>query len=294
MNEIITDYLTDKELRKVKKGFRVASRKLSRKVLDYVAEHGVYGSMTSSPERLEKASTVISIILTNPYIKRLYINLPHKYRDKEPYSKFVVKYIQELDPRVRICWLKNDIGPISKILPTLKRVRDKKAIIISFDDDVFYPPALINELIFYTVTYPHILPGGAGFNFGDMEDFIKRDGWPERRKPTFPNVDVIEGWGAVAYRKEKVDIKLITKLNKLGTVCKLSDDLTLSFSHSLRGIRRRVISNRYFSGNEDVFPLSYGLGEGALHKGSGTSHIGEGDANMIKYRDCLEIIKNEI
>lgn len=296
MEQVITDYLTPKELRKVKKGMQAPVRDLERnkKIMSYINKHGVYGSMTSSPDRLKKASTVISIIMTNPYIKKLYINLPKKYRNKDPYNSRDVQYIENIDPRIEIRWLDEDIGPISKILPSLQKIRDKKAIIISFDDDVFYPPALINELIYYSIRYPYLIPGGAGFSFGDMEDIINRKKWPEKRKPKWPNLDVIEGWGSVAYRKEMVDLNFVKKLNKLGTVCKLSDDLTLSYSHASYSIKRKLISNKYYSGNEDVFPLQYGLGEGALHKGSGTEHTNVADANMIKYKECIDLIGEKI
>lgn len=293
MNNLLTNYLTKKELSKVKKGLKRDSRniKKNKKVMDYIQKHGVYGSMTSSPDRLRKSSNTLSIILKNPHIKRMYINLPIKYRNKDPYKGRDINYIESLDKRIKIRWLKNDIGPISKILPTLQHMKDKKSIVISFDDDVFYPYALINELIYYSVRYPHMIVGGAGFSFGDLEDFIKRKNWPQKRKPKFPDVDVIEGWGGIAYRKELIDIDKIKKLNNLGTVCKLSDDLTLSYVHALKGIKRKIIVNKYFSGNEDVFPLQYGLGEGALHKGSGTSYVDVGDANMVKYKECLELIR---
>lgn len=296
MEQIITDYLTSKELRKVKKGLKAPVRNLenNREIMTYIKKHGVYGSMTSSPERLRKASTVLSIILTNPYIRKIYVNLPKKYRNKDLYNKADVKYIESIDSRIKVRWLDEDIGPISKILPSLQNIKDKKAIIISFDDDVFYPPSLINELIYYSVRYPYLIPGGAGFSFGDMEDFIGRKNWPQKRKPRFPDVDVIEGWGAIAYRKEMVDLNYAKKLNKLATVCKLSDDLTLSYSHASYAIRRKIISNRYFSGNVDVFPLEYGLGEGALHKGSGTGHTDVGDANMVKYKECLNFIGKKL
>lgn len=262
----------------------------SKKTMDYIKKNGVYASMTSSPERLRQAAAVLYIVLQSPYIRRFYINLPHRYRNKKAYKKRDVEYLKKVDPRVTIRWIKKDIGPISKILPSLERARNKKAIIISFDDDVCYPPALVNELIYYSVRYPDIIPGGAGFSFGDMEDFIKRDAWPQHRRPRFPRVDVIEGWGAVAYRKEMVDIPFVKELNKIGTVCKLSDDLTLSYSFANWDVPRKIIFSEYFSGNEDVHPFKYGEGAGALHKGSGTSYTDVADANMVKYKECLELI----
>ena len=259
-------------------------------ILKYLSKHKVYCTLTSSPERLKKSQKVLRQILKSPYISKIYINLPQKYRDKEKYKKRDIKYIEDISPKISIKRIGKDIGPISKILPTLSRIRDKKALIISIDDDVHYPKALINELIYYSVKYPKIIWGGAGFSFGDMEDIIGREKWPEKRKPRFPYVDVIEGWGGIAYKKSFLDIPKIRKLLKKGKVCKLSDDLVISYVLSKKKIKRKVVSNKYFSGNEDVKPLSYGLGKGALHQGSGIGGIEEGvDANMIKYRDCLEL-----
>jgi hypothetical protein len=259
-------------------------------ILKYLRKHKVYCSLTSSPERLKKSQKVLRQILNSPYISKIYVNLPEKYRDTDKYNKKDIDYIQNLSQKIKIRRIKKDIGPISKILPTLTRIRDNKAIIISIDDDVYYPQTLINELIYYSVKYPKTIWGGAGFGFGDMETILKRTNWPEKRKPRFPYVDVIEGWGAIAYKKGFLDIPLVKKLLKKGKVCKLSDDLVISYVLAKNKIKRKVIMNKYFSGNEDVKPLSYGLGKGALHQGSGIGGIDEGvDANMIKYRDCLEL-----
>ena len=56
MDKVIIDYLTTKELRKIKKGFKYPVRNLerNREIIAYIKKHGVYGSMTSSPERLKK------------------------------------------------------------------------------------------------------------------------------------------------------------------------------------------------------------------------------------------------
>lgn len=283
------------EEKKANRARRLPIRNLenNRLVKDYLAKHSVYASMTSSPDRLGKCGIVVSNILVNPYIKKFFVNLPEKYRNKESYRREDVEKLKKLDCRIEIRWIREDIGPISKILPSLQAIQDNLAIVMSFDDDVFYPPSLINELIYYSIRYPKIICGGAGFSFGDMENIIDRKNWPEKRKPRFPDVDVIEGWGGVAYRKGLMDLKLIERLNKLSTVCKLSDDIVISYSLAKARIKRKVISNKFYTGNRDVFPLSYGLGEGALHQGSGTGGVEEGaDANMEKYRDCLEKINS--
>ena len=91
--------------------------------------------------------------------------------------------------------------------------------------------------------------------------------------------DLIHG----AIDKKMVDIERVKRLIELDKVCKLSDDLVLSYSFAKHKIKRKVIFTKYFSGNDDVFPFDYGLGEGALHKGSGTSYTNVADANMVKY-----------
>lgn len=71
------------------------------------------------------------MVLQSPYIKKFYINLPDKYRDKEPYKKKDIKYLEGIDKRVKVVRIGKDIGPISKILSTLTSIKDKNAIIMS-------------------------------------------------------------------------------------------------------------------------------------------------------------------
>ena len=50
------------------------------------------------------------------------------------------------------------------MLPALRRIRNKKSIIISMDDDIAYPMGMVNEMIYQKVIkYPrgvlHTSPG---------------------------------------------------------------------------------------------------------------------------------------
>ena len=149
----------------------------------------IYISLTSNPLRLKNIPLMLSFLdLTHVY--QIHINLPKYYRNKKKgvYSQKEIDYIKSLDSRIKVYRLDKDIGPITKILPTLKRVRDNKAIIISLDDDVGYPRSIINELIYFTYKNPKAIWGGEGFNFGDYQgsDFDKKNG--QKGKQRIPSI----------------------------------------------------------------------------------------------------------
>ena len=255
----------------------------------------IYISLTSSPLRLKNIPLMLSFLdLTHVY--EIHINLPKYYRNKkgEVYKQKEIDYIQSLDSRIKVYRIDKDIGPITKILPTLKRVKNNKAIIISVDDDIGYPRSIINELVYYTYKNPKVVWGGEGFNFGDYEgsDFDRRK-WPKGK--TRNSVDILEGWASIAYPKWLITSKMLKRMElgvKLSTDCKLSDDLIISEALAYYKIPRKVIHSDYYE--ELPIPFEYGLGADALHKGSGVG--GEKsdnvmDENMAKYDRCLNNFK---
>lgn len=278
------------EVSKYKSLLNTPIRKLSPKVIDYIEKHGVYVTLTSSPLRLSKIGVTLSLILENPYVKKIYITLPKLYRNKEPYSDKDIDFIKQISPRIAFRRPAKDIGPITKVLPTLKAIRDPNAIIISIDDDIGYPVCLINELIYFSVRYPDIIWTGSGFVWEEFEgtmDFARKK-WPIR-KPRWPRVDIVEGWGSIAYKKRLVDIPFLEKLAKLDINCKLSDDLTISYMFADKGTVMKNITSQYYEDDSYLIPFSYGLQGDALHRGSGLGEEVE-NANIIKYIKCLDLI----
>lgn len=297
-HKYITRYTTDEEVDEIQDFLEWDKRKITGKTLDYVEKYGVYASLTSSPSRLKKACVSIAMVLECPYIRKIYVSLPDKFRNKEKYRKKDMEFIQNMSDRVVIRRFKNDIGPASKVIPTLSafsRGKKRKAIIISIDDDIAYPPTLFNELIYYAVKHPKIVFGGSGFRWGYLDTKIDRKQyWPEKKKPRHPNVDVIEGWGAVAYKRELVDTTMIRKLARKNIQCKLSDDLTISYTLAKNKVKRRVINSVYFSDGEgNILPLAFGEQGDALQFGGGLDeNPQEGvNINIRKIHKCLASIK---
>ena len=104
-------------------------------------------SMTTTPwrlnEDLEKRMFELLDGLPPNYV--LVLNVPYTFkRDGSAYPAVPSGLAHH--PRVQIVRVE-DIGPITKVLPTLKRLSNMQpCVVIVIDDDVLYPPAYIKEL----------------------------------------------------------------------------------------------------------------------------------------------------
>ena len=106
------------------------------KVKRFLRRHSVSTTMTSSPLRLSKLSAVLAT-LDVKNLSNIYIVLPHTFGSKKKkYKKKDIDKIKKFSPLVKVIRTKKDYGPITKMLPVIRRIKDNKSIIISIDDDV--------------------------------------------------------------------------------------------------------------------------------------------------------------
>lgn len=200
-------------------------------------------------------------------------------------------------PKVRILKVKKDLGPITKILPSITGTRDKQSIVISIDDDVAYPLGMVNELIYQKV----VKHPGAAITMGSPMPFFSevknmRKYWPECHNKR-PFIDIVEGWSSILYTPNIVNAPCMKKLVSLGKQCFLSDDFVISYALSISNVDKITINNKYAYNPE---PYDYGAGEDALHAGRGLDggkrkYEAHSDAiNFEKYGDCLKIIENYV
>lgn len=273
-------------------------RELSDDIIDYYEKHQVYFSLTTSPNRLRKFAVVLSIILKFPFVKQIHINLPRRYRNQEPYSQDDIDYIKSFSDKVKVYRVQKDIGPLTKIVPTLKRVKSKKRLIISIDDDIAYPLSLYKEMLYYNYHYPDYIFTGSGFGLREAGTplNIKRRDWNIHKGEKIKgceNVEIVEGWGMIGYKKDFLDIKGVLKLNSLSTPCKLSDDLTISYLLAKARINRYMIINKYYDVYKQLRSFSYGQESDALSMGSGLGKKVDVFANYRKYNKCIKDIVNK-
>jgi hypothetical protein len=202
-------------------------------------------SLTTSPSRLKLLEPAIESFLKQEYVPhQIEINLPMKYKNKEEYiipdfllpnpdgSGQCLKY-----PTVKIFRQDQDIGPATKIIPTILRYKnDPDAYVISFDDDHKYPDKMVSTLLkglklygdknVYTI-------GGINMHVGakmTLEGF---------NPYVTGQVDVVEGVFGVLYNPRLFDDDLIPYFEKIIKCkeCLTSDDITISNYLAMKNIK---------------------------------------------------------
>lgn len=265
-----------------------------KKIKNFLKNHEVHISLTTSPLRLPKILAVLATI-DSTHIKNINIVLPDKYgKNKESYKQSDIDKISKF-PKVKIIRTKKDYGPITKMLPVIRQVKDPKSIIISIDDDVGYPIGMINEFIYQKVEkYPNavVQSPDEGQDFrNDIGNFKKI--FPSKTKPRKPYADLVEGWLGVAYSKKLVNDKEMEIIADLSKECLLSDDLVISYILSKHNVPVVKVDNKHLGLQ---LSYEYGAGADALHKGGGTGKVAKvgsfsDDFNKEKYEICLYDIK---
>lgn len=265
-----------------------------KNVNNFLKKHEVHISLTTSPLRLPKILAVLAT-LDVTYVKNINVVLPEKYGKKqEIYNNNDIDKISKF-PKVKIIRTKKDYGPITKMLPVIRQIKDPKSIIISVDDDVGYPLGMINEFIYQKVEkYPNavIQSPDEGQDFrSDIGNFKKV--FPSKKKPRKPYADLVEGWLGVAYSKKLVNDKEMEIIADLSKECLLSDDLVISYILAKHDIPVVKVDNKHLGLQ---LSYQYGAGEDALHKGGGTGSVAKvgsfsDDFNKEKYEICLYDIK---
>jgi hypothetical protein len=193
-------------------------------------------SFTTSPSRLLRVRPVIESLLNQDYeISGIEINLPKKYKNAETY---VLPYFLELIegsnickqyPKVKIYWLENDLGPATKIIPTILRYignPDPNLYLVSVDDDNKYPKNVISTLLKGMKLYGEkFIYGIGGYNLKIASNCrVEHHGVREGK------VSVIEGVYGVLYNPRLFTEEIGAYFAKVmeNRKCFTSDDITIS------------------------------------------------------------------
>jgi len=241
-------------------------------------------SMTTSPKRITEIYRVIESMENQTIKPDLYfINLPRIFkRDGSRFSDIPAFLIND---RIILnsC---DDLGPATKIVPTCKDSRIKeKDIIFSVDDDIHYPPELLELYLKYHVKYPDFVISGTSL-------FPRKN---PNRYGDLIECDLLEGFSCVLYKKAWLcDIPSDIFDKRLVPIYHyLSDDLILSNYMIMKGIRimHFSIQNPIV---KKIKPLTYGLQADALHKGAGglapTCTEGE-HCNFTNYIETIKFLR---
>jgi len=147
------------------------------------AEERTVISMTSIPERLNYLRPVLNSLLDQTYkVDEISLNIPHVSRKGTSYEipKWLEDLAKNMESPIQIHRVPVDLGPGTKILPTLKR-ETLDTIVIVVDDDNIYSSKLVEGLIeefekydkkCAITNYGMVMKKGNGFKDGNLKSEV--------------------------------------------------------------------------------------------------------------------------
>lgn len=172
-------------------------------------ESSVIISLTTVPERLADMAdtgivlTIKSLCEQQDDDYQIHFNIPEIYNiTKQPYiiPEWIFEY-QKTHPQLKI-FRTEDMGPPTKIIPTLQRIKNPETILVVVDDDLVYYP----DMVFEHRKYQNILDDCAicydgrepipREKYGDL-----RDSWVSC-VTEIREVEMLQHYKSVSYKKK--------------------------------------------------------------------------------------------
>lgn len=229
-------------------------------------------SVTSTPTRVGKLyKTLDSILKQTRTPDAVYINLPCRFgREGAPFP--VPASLQawvDARPRVHINRPPRDLGPGTKIHPTLAVERAPHTRIVTIDDDVLYDRRLLAVLEDRSRAMPDRALCFAGWNVSPTGDL-----WDLGDHCRESTVDVIEGWAGACYARKFFMAKagrgyadrataFLATMTKADKRCYFTDDIWISAWLARRGIPIFMLRRTKYAPRWQV-AKSHSASEGAL------------------------------
>lgn len=201
-------------------------------------------SFTTIPNRISKIKPMVDSILNQTYeADEIVLWVDEDYK-RVGGKMNIPKFISDSKIRVEYC---EDIGPFTKLQYSLdEHWEDKDTIIVTADDDVYYPPTWLEGLVEASKKNPDIAIGYRGRNLLDKSarflnynhsQLFQGSPYPHHSK----EVDIITGtWGAL-YKPKFFDEDIfgedVTHENFF------VDDIWINGNLAMNGVKRYVIPN---------------------------------------------------
>jgi hypothetical protein len=241
--------------------------------------------MTTSPTRISQVINVLRT-LDLSLVTEIFLVLPQQFSRGGEYliPAELLNY-----PKLRILRTPTDLGPITKLLPAVREIRQRRdassldPLLITIDDDIGYGFSMVRErrYHYFESDEPTVFAAStqplAMWNLDESK-------WPQGESEGQRIVS--EGFAAVAYPVNSLDVDTMESLSQISTACKFSDDLVISYVLSSNGIPKKTVNSIYYNINR-IVEFSYGMREDALHRGAGLNGGTVNHANHDKYNRCL-------
>ena len=176
-----------------------------------------------------------------------------------------------------------DLGPVTKLAHTIKRVTDPEAIIIVCDDDLVYDPNMVKEQVNNQQKYENTAVGYDGIRADDPSVFDDVRNYYV--VSTYKDVEVnrLQHYKTVSYRRKWFDDDFFTEF--LGK--SWNDDILVAAYMTKQGIRRLVT---HYENEEQLLTIEQWREKGGVTTFpvlKHTSHEGLEGCNLYR-RDNLD------
>lgn len=208
-------------------------------------EKPVIISLTSTQARIGKIRPCLRSLLDQSVPTRIVLNLPSQTHG----TSFILPDFREFE-YIKINWISHDLGPATKLLPTLSLV-DENTMIIVLDDDQVYPKNLVQSYLKAEENIPNSaytlcgwrVPGskkhhdkyilhGAGLRLFN----------PKANLQNVCKVDVIQGASSYALKRKQLPDD-VANFENAPEGAKYADDIWISGQLARNGTDKWVIKS---------------------------------------------------
>jgi len=217
----------------------------------------VVATCTTIPTRYERLRKMIESLVNQTYkLDAIYVGLPKRsHRLKLEYPPLP----DDIKKNCIVVVPKIDYGPITKLYGGLVSEKDPETLIISFDDDIVYPPTTVETFVKHAQEWPDrvITATGMKSSLGYIFRAIETNLGPTA---SFTNIiclnddgngndiDEVYGVTGVLYRlkffpsNNRIEKELFSYVFKDKNIF-LNDDLLISGYLDYKGIKRRAFND---------------------------------------------------
>ena len=217
-------------------------------------------SLTSYPKRIENIKfTLFSIFNQSLKPNKIILWLAHEeFQCKEKDIPRDVLNFKRLGLEIRWC---DNIKSYKKLIPSLKQYPDD--IIVTADDDIFYPEDWLERLYEDYLKYPNCIIGQRGRKiYLDNNDFGKYEDWKLIKNDKLPSfLNFLNGAGGILYPPNSLNKDIFNK-NLFEKLCPTGDDIWFWAMAVKNKTKLRIISDNlhsltYVSPAEELGLLGY-------------------------------------
>lgn len=242
-------------------------------------------TLSTTPHRINNIGpTIESLLAQNANIKNIYLSVPHLFK-RDNLTYVIPKWLSN-NPRITIIRT-NDYGPATKLLGILEDTPiPENAIIITVDDDIFYPKDLILRLAYEATLKPNHVISTIGadpdYDANGIIPTSSRNALVQHREPG-RFVTIVLGYHGVAYRRAFFNKDIFDILTG-PKACLRNDDLYISFYLAKHNIARQLMGYNSNSPESRAQEL-------ALHKQETALHLLAPDGTGPNNKSCMDQLK---